>query len=58
MRPRCSKRVPEGFGASVADPSGPSLFAALEEQLGLQLDSQKGPVEMFAVERIEKPSEN
>ena len=50
--------VPEGFGAPAADPLGPSLFAALEEQLGLRLDSQKGPVEMFAVERIEKPSEN
>ena len=50
--------VPEGFGAPVADPSGPSLFAALEEQLGLRLESQKGPVEMFAIERIERPSEN
>jgi hypothetical protein len=50
--------VPEGFGAPVADPSGPSLFAALEEQLGLRLDSQKGPVETFTIERIERPSEN
>jgi uncharacterized protein (TIGR03435 family) len=50
--------VPEGFGAPVADPSGPSLFTALEEQLGLRLDSQRGPVEMFVIERIERPSEN
>ena len=50
--------VPEGFGAPAADPSGPSLFAALEEQLGLRLDSQKGPVETFVIEKIERPSEN
>ena len=50
--------VPEGFGAPAPDPLGPSLFAALEEQLGLRLDSQRGSVEMFVIERIERPSEN
>lgn len=50
--------VPEGFGAPPPDWQGPSLFTALEEQLGLKLDSQKGPVEMFAIERIERPTEN
>ena len=50
--------VPEGFGAPAADWHGPSLFTALEEQLGLKLESQKGPVEMFAIERVERPSAN
>ena len=50
--------VPEGFGAPAPDPLGPSLFAALQEQLGLRLDSQRGPVEMFVIERVERPSEN
>ena len=56
--------VPEGFGAPAPDPLGPSLFAApslltaIEEQLGLRLESQKSPVEMFAIERIGWPSEN
>lgn len=50
--------VPEGFGAPPPDWQGPSLFTALEEQLGLKLESRKGPVEMFVIERIEKPSEN
>lgn len=36
----------------------PSLIAALEEQLGLTLDSQRGPVEMVVVERLEAPTGN
>jgi bla regulator protein BlaR1 len=50
--------VPEGFGAPPPDWHGPTLFSALEEQLGLRLDSQKGPVEMLVVERVERPSVN
>jgi bla regulator protein blaR1 len=50
--------VPEGFGAPAPDANGPSLFAALQEQLGLKLESQKGPVEIFVIEHVERPSEN
>jgi Protein of unknown function (DUF3738) len=36
----------------------PDLFQALQEQLGLRLDATKGPVEVLAIDRIERPSEN
>lgn len=44
--------------ASGALPDGPSLFTALREQLGLRLDSAKGPVETVVIDRIEMPAEN
>ncbi|SPE40031.1 hypothetical protein SBA3_360005 [Candidatus Sulfopaludibacter sp. SbA3] len=41
------------------DVDGPSLFAALQEALGLRLEKQKGPVEMLIVDHMEKvPTEN
>ena len=40
------------------DPNGPTLFTAIQEQLGLRLESQKGPIDMIVIDRIEKASEN
>jgi bla regulator protein blaR1 len=56
------KWTPEGSGpagqAPPPDNSGPGLFTALEEQLGLKLVSQKGSVETLVVESVDRPSAN
>ncbi|HKQ88372.1 MAG TPA: M56 family metallopeptidase [Candidatus Acidoferrales bacterium] len=38
--------------------SGPSIFTALEEQLGLKLEMTRGPVDIYTIEHIEEPSAN
>jgi uncharacterized protein (TIGR03435 family) len=40
------------------DASGPTVFSAVEEQLGLKLESQKSLVETIVIEHVEKPSAN
>ena len=40
------------------DTSGPSIFTAVSEQLGLSLVPQKGPVPVLVIEHIEEPSPN
>ena len=56
------KWAPDGSGpagsAPAPDNSGPGLFTALEEQLGLKLVSQKGSVETLVVESVDRPSAN
>lgn len=40
------------------DPNGPSLVTAVQEQLGLKLESTKGPVEVLVIESVQQPTEN
>jgi uncharacterized protein (TIGR03435 family) len=40
-----------------SDPSGPSLFTTIQE-LGLQLESDKAPLEVIVIDSVSKPTEN
>jgi uncharacterized protein (TIGR03435 family) len=48
--------LPPGVELPPADPNAPSLVTAIQEQLGLRLQSTKGPVEVLVVDAVERPT--
>jgi bla regulator protein blaR1 len=57
--------APEGFAGPPpllngapppVDPNAPTLFTALQEQLGLKLDSQRGPVDVVVIDSVDQPT--
>jgi len=59
-----TRDLPPGFNENTRlngeplDTSGPTLFEALRQQLGLKLEAQKAPVGIMVIDHAEKPSEN
>jgi uncharacterized protein (TIGR03435 family) len=49
---------PPGVNLPPVDPDAPSLFTALQEQLGLKLESTKAPVEVTVIDSIEHPTDD
>jgi len=59
--PGTNDRPPMPAGADgppPPDPNAPSIFTAIQEQLGLKLEPAKGSVQTLVIENIEQPSEN
>jgi len=54
--PDLALSAPDGQPVNTA--AGPSIFTALQEQLGLRLRATKGPVDVMIVDHVDKPSQN
>jgi uncharacterized protein (TIGR03435 family) len=54
FRPAPPPGVPDLAPSVTSD--GPSLFTAIQEQLGLKLESARGPVEVLVVDRADRPT--
>jgi uncharacterized protein (TIGR03435 family) len=44
--------------AETESPQGPSLFTAIQEQLGLKLQARKAPADALVIDSARQPSEN
>lgn len=55
-RPAGAPPPPPGFNGQTVDLNGPTLFTALQEQLGLKLESGKAEIEVFVIDSVSRPT--
>ena len=58
IRAQWPARAVTGLGRPANDPDLPALSTALEEQLGLKIESRRGPVEVLVIDSVERPTAN
>jgi uncharacterized protein (TIGR03435 family) len=59
-------QIPQGRGEPptgappipAIDPNGPSLFTALQEQLGFKLEPARAPVHVLVIDKAEQPTDD
>lgn len=56
--PETTGAPPSDTPPAASDPLGPTTLQALRDQLGLKLESTRGPVRILVIDRVERPSEN
>jgi len=55
---RGGQPLPPGINVPPPDPDAPSLYTAIQEQLGMKLESAKAPVEVTVIDSIDHPTED
>lgn len=56
--PENASSEPGDPGTASDDPPGPSIFTAVQQQLGLKLEATRGPAEFLVIDHVARPSEN
>jgi uncharacterized protein (TIGR03435 family) len=51
-------QTPDEAARDREDPAALSIFTALQEKLGLRLESIRGPVDIFVIDHVERPTPN